>query len=72
LDVTPTRGESGQALHISFDPTGYKPGVYQANVRIVAGTPDVQNAEQDISVTLHIQEQLYHLHLPVVMRGGTP
>ena len=72
LDVTPTRGESGQALQVSLDPTGYEPGVYQASIHIVAGTPDVQNRELDIPVTLRVLQQVHRVHLPMVLRGSTP
>jgi hypothetical protein len=70
LDADTLSGQSGQELHFVLDPSGKKPGTYRIDIRIASDDPRVQNGDQDISITLHVKEELHSTYLPAIYRSA--
>jgi hypothetical protein len=68
MDVQPLTGSSGQEMMVVITPTGKTLGTYQANIRVLADNPVVQNGDQTIPVTLRVLDQVYSTYLPTVSR----
>jgi hypothetical protein len=69
LAVRPLSGDSGQTGTVIITPTGKAPGIYQAYVRVTAEGYQIGGAEQGISVTLHVLDDVYETYLPAAFRG---
>jgi hypothetical protein len=61
-------GWSGDPLTVVITPTGQLPGVYEADVQVVAGTPTVANGVQGIAVTLQVLDHAYAVFLPAMLQ----
>jgi hypothetical protein len=64
-------GTSGQDLEVVVYPAGKKPGTYQADIRIVADDPSIQNRDQTVSIILHVRKELHSAYLPATF-GTVP
>jgi hypothetical protein len=68
LDVTPLSGSSGEQMAITFTPTALASAVYPASIRVLAGTPQIENGDQTITITLYIVDQVHFAYLPLVRK----
>jgi hypothetical protein len=68
LNVTPLSGSSGEQMAITFTPTALASGVYPASIRVLAGTPQIENGDQTITITLYIVDQVHFAYLPLVRK----
>ncbi len=68
MDVQPLSGSSGQQMTVVITPTSKALGTYQANIRVVADDPEVENGDQTIPVTLHVLDQVYSTYLPAIFK----
>jgi hypothetical protein len=66
IDVQPLSGSSGQQMTVMITPTGKALGIYQANIRVVANDPEVQNGDQTIPATMHVLDRVHSIYLPAV------
>jgi hypothetical protein len=70
LTVQPLSGGNGQPMTATINSQGKSLGIYDARIHVVASTPGIENGEQDVSVTLHLAEQLNATCLPAVFAGA--
>jgi hypothetical protein len=68
LDVTPLSGNSGEQITITLTPAALPYGTYQANIRVLADSPEIENHDQTIAVTLYVVERVHFTYLPLVSR----
>jgi hypothetical protein len=68
LEVTPLGGNSGGQMTVTLDPAGLSYGTYEASIRVVAGSPEIEDHDQTVAVTLYVVEQIYSTYLPLVGR----
>jgi len=68
LDATPLGGSSGDQTVVTLDPDGLPYGTYTASIRVLADSPEVEDHDQTIAVTLYVVDQVHSTHLPLVSR----
>jgi hypothetical protein len=71
LDVRPRSGYNGQEVTVVLTPTDKAPGTYQGKIHVVAESPWIGNAEQNIIVTMRVSEQINRYYVPTIF-GGAP
>jgi len=68
LEVTPLSGSSGGQMAVTLDPDGLSYGAYQANIRVAAGSAEIEDHDQTIAVTLYVVDEILLTYLPLVSR----
>jgi hypothetical protein len=68
LEVSPLSGNSGGQMAVTLDPDGLSYGTYQANIRVVAGSAEIEDHDQTIAVTLNVVDEIFSAYLAVVGR----
>ena len=67
VDLAPAAGTTVSDLIVSFDSTGYTPGVYSATV-LIQSEPVVPGSPATATVTLHVLDQLFYTSIPFFAR----
>ena len=68
LEVTPLSGSTGGQMAVTLDPDGLSYGAHQANIRVVAGSAEIEDHDQTIAVTLYVVDEIFSAYLPLVSK----
>ena len=55
-------------MAITLTPTALAPGIYHASIRVLAGTPQIEDGDQTVAITLSVVDRVHLACLPLVMK----